>query len=528
MKIKSSYLLIVWLLIIATGLSLSYKIYYLESDFTGFPAEKTYQVDFRFFLKSSESGTTQVNSFIPVSNKHQKISVRKNVSNDTLKFSKLKENQNSVGVWGIEAPNYFADFSYSFDYEGKSMTFNLPDQFKVSTSGVEPEYLMPSEFIQANDSRIASIATRLKQGKQSDLEILESIFDYVYQIPSAPIVSLTDAITTIKQNKASCNGKSRLMVALARNLGYPSRIKGGIILEETNKRTSHAWVEVFINEQWIPFDPLNNHFAYLPANYLELYVGDEFLITHTAGIKFDYAFEINEKVSLPYFKTNEREFINHDYFSFLGLIEKNVIGINILRILILIPLGGLVIAFLRNVVGIKTFGVFLPVLIAISIMEVGFANGLLSFVFLIVLVGLLSHPLNNARILNTPKLVVLLCFMIFVIIIGSYFGHLANLPWLKSLSIFPVIILTISAERFSSAVVEEGFMHALNILTQTLLAVTLCYFILQYDEIYKLIIVFPELLVIIIALSLLLGRYIGFRWTEVIRFRKLLNHQTQA
>ena len=57
------------------------------------------------------------------------------------------------------------------------------------------------------------------------------------------------------------------------------------------------------------------------------------------------------------------------------------------KILLMIPLGGLVIAFLRQVIGVKTFGTFMPVLIALAFRETGLLAGLVLFV-LVVIAGL--------------------------------------------------------------------------------------------------------------------------------------------
>ena len=107
-------------------------------------------------------------------------------------------------------------------------------------------------------------------------------------------------------------------------------------------------------------------------------------------------------------------------------------------------------------------------------------------------------------------------------IFGSYLGIKYNLPWLTSLTLFPTIILTISAERFSTLIVEDGFEKATGTLFQTLIAVTICYFMLSSSYMSFVIILFPEILFVIIVAALLLGRYIGLRWTELLRFKPLL------
>lgn len=192
----------------------------------------------------------------------------------------------------------------------------------------------------------------------------------------------------------------------------------------------------------------------------------------------------------------------------------------------MLPIGGLLVAFLRNVVGLRTFGVFLPVLIAFSLQETGYVTGMLLFVFLILFVGVISRPFSKLGLLHTPKLVISLSLMVLVMIMGSYIGLKANIMWLTAFTFFPTIILTISAERFSTLILEDGFQKATGTLFQTLIAVSFCYFMLSSQWLSSITMLFPEFLLVIVILAMLLGRYIGLRWTELIRFRSILNAKT--
>ena len=206
----------------------------------------------------------------------------------------------------MSSENSYNKINYTFEFQGKSKSFQLPDKFE-NRSTVADRYFESTDYIQVNDSRVANLANSIAKTIDSDSKTLRALFDYVEKIPNEPIITLTDAVSALEQNMASCYGKSRLLVALCRNLGYASRVKGGMILNTTNTRQSHAWAEVFINDQWVPFDTVNSHFAYLPANYLELYENDEFLLTHSKGIDFDYNYEIKQEINIPIIDASSSE-----------------------------------------------------------------------------------------------------------------------------------------------------------------------------------------------------------------------------
>ncbi len=496
----------------------------LSKYFDNFYSEEDYKVTYKYFYKTNDAETV-IKSFLPISDDRQRITNEKFEGSEGLVFEKKREDENLRGIWTSEDKGSYEKVNYEFTFEGKTKKIHLSENFSIP-SPKHKDYLKASEHIQVNVPLIDSVAQSISVSALSDREKIENIFSFVSSVPAAPIITLTDAVTVLQQNYASCNGKSRLFVALARNLGYPARIKGGLILEETNKRTSHVWAEVNINDQWVPFDALNMHFAFLPANYLELYEGDKFLITYTSNIKFDYSYEIEKFTSIPFLKADADKFSALIPFSLLSLVENKMLSESALMLLLMLPIGGLVVAFLRNVIGLHTFGVFLPVLIAFSLLETGYVTGMLLFIFLILFVGALSKPLNKIGLLHTPKLVVLLSLLILVMLIGSYLGMKEDIIWLSSLTFFPTIILTISAERFSTLIVEDGYQKATSSLFQTLIAVTCCYMILSSEWIMSLTILFPEFILLIISLAMLLGRYTGFRLVELVRFNSILTVKT--
>ncbi|AXT61729.1 hypothetical protein D1816_15655 [Aquimarina sp. AD10] len=526
MNLKTNLRTVLILVSVVAIVSIGFKLKPILMNYDSFNPEVVYKVNYDYFFKSGDKHTA-VKTFVPYQNLRQRISEEKIVNDTTLTFIKdTLRNGNIKGVWNTEIANQYHAVKYQFVFEGKETRHTLPLRFDfISEKHKEhlQDYLLPTENIQSDHSNIKNIAAQLQEETQNDKEIIQNVFDYVAAIPSAPIITLTDALTAIEQNRASCNGKSRLFVAICRNLGYPARIKGGIILENTNKRTSHVWAEVLINEVWVPFDALNNHFAYIPANYLEIHTGDEFLITHTAGIQFDYTYHIDETHHISFLNMNSEEISELSSISLWSLVKGGVMPKNALNLLLLLPIGGLLVAFLRNIIGLKTFGVFLPVLIAFSLLHTGFVFGIVLFVVLILMVGLVSYPFERLGLLYTPKLVISLTFMVSLMIITTMIGIRYDILWLTTLSFFPTIILTIAAERFARATTEDGYKEAIDKLLQTLLATTICYLVLSWSWLPSVLIIFPELLLLIIILAVFLGRYIGIRWVEFYRFRPLFN-----
>ena len=91
--------------------------------------------------------------------------------------------------------------------------------------------------------------------------------------------------------------------------------------------------------------------------------------------------------------------------------------------LLLLPLGALVVALFRNVVGVSTFGTFMPVLIALALREVSLVAGLL-LVAAVLLLGIVGRlVLERMHLLLVPRLGVLLCAVVLAVTSFALLGR---------------------------------------------------------------------------------------------------------
>ncbi|WP_461588934.1 7TM domain-containing protein [Winogradskyella sp.] len=518
---NKSFQITIYLLIAFAMLSMAFKLKPLTKTLSGFMPSSIYEVSYNFYIKGDDKRVF-VKSYLPKSNHRQKISnVEQDYEKMTFKIKDEKENQRAT--WRSKTTSKFHSINYSFLFKGKAVKYNIAENLSLEkASSSYANYLVEEEHIEVHHPSIDSLARILTKNTKDLKSLVTSLYDYVNKIPSAPIRDLTSALTAFKQNQASCNGKARLFVALCRNRGIAARLKGGLILEETKKRTSHLWTEVNINGTWIPFDVLNNHFAYLPANYLELYTGDHFLITHTPSVLFDYNYEIKPGNNVPFINSANIEELSGHPISLLKVLESKIIPKSVLYFLLLLPLGGLLISLIKNVIGLKTFGIFLPILIAYTLTTTGYVSGILLFLLMTLIVVLLSFPLNKWGLLYTPKMAVVLTATIIIMLMLLSVGLHYKLQWLTTITFFPIIIISIMAERFSRAIEEDGHQKALSTLFQTLVATSICYLVFSSVVIKTTLLLFPELLLLVLAISLKLGKWIGLRLFEYQRFSKLI------
>jgi alpha-L-glutamate ligase-like protein len=390
---------------------------------------------------------------------------------------------------------------------------SLPDVIpKVRPS--HKVYLEPTATVQSQSPEIHDFLRASGVGDSLTLiDNVRKVFDAVSALRPAPFKGTTDALTALRLQEASCNGRSRLMVACLRNMGIPARLVGGLILTSGKKRTSHQWLEAQLGGVWVPFDALNGHWASLPANYLRLYTGDEGLFKHTTGLPFAYEFNITPRLILP------QEGL--EAVSVWKAFAEAGIPVSLLQFLLLMPIGAVIVALMRNVIGVRTFGLFLPALLAVSMRETGFVVGSSAFVLVIALVAALHPLLERWRLMYTPRLVILLVAVVSLFLgisaLGLYWGQIQ----FAYITLFPIVIVAITAERFARKWEESGAAGALSTALQTFVVVGGVYLALGSITLETAFLAFPVLFLSLVGLMLILGRWTGVRVSEYIRFRRV-------
>jgi hypothetical protein len=88
--------------------------------------------------------------------------------------------------------------------------------------------------------------------------------------------------------------------------------------------------------------------------------------------------------------------------------------------------------------------------------------------------------------------------------------------------LLPLVILTILIERFHVTTEEDGLVFSLKLAAGTVLVSVLCYLALGWEDVGAFILVYPEAHFFTIAAFIVLGRYAGYRLTELWRFRELV------
>jgi len=467
-------------------------------------------------------GDVRLATYLPVSDERQTV-IAENFELGALAFDDQATPEGRLAEWNGRPPDGLHSVRYTAQLSTRAVRYELPSGlgFGAPLNDSARRQLEETDAIPYRHPEIRELWSKIRPPQSADLvQTLRAIFQYTHEkIEPAPFKGYTDALTALRLGQASCNGKSRLFVALARLNGIPARLIGGVILEPGVKQTSHQWVEAYVGGHWVPFDPLNGHFAEIPANYLQLYNGDKFLFSHVRDINFDYAFRIR-RLLVPSSSTAAPE--ESEGRGWLAGVSRFIaLNHQISGVFLLFPLAALIVTFCRNVIGLRTFGVFLPMLVAAGCVYTGFLPGMLGFVTILGIGAAVHRYFRGMRVLVVPRIAAVITVLTVLILTGGVLVAESASHRFALLALFPVVILSFAAERLQEMAEHSRPGELIRAIAWTVFVTLLCYLAFSSVLLRGVFFQFPELLLAVLAAQLAVGRWTGIRASEFHRFLRL-------
>ncbi len=207
-------------------------------------------------------------------------------------------------------------------------------------------------------------------------------------------------------------------------------------------------------------------------------------------------------------------------------IEQGV-PVQTVLLLLMLPVVATLVAFFRQVVGIKAFGIYTPSLITFALLAFdpnGLKYGITIFVS-VILVGMVTRfILNRFRLLYLPRVAITLSIVSLTILLILVTGGMYQRTGLASVSIFPLLIMITLAEKFVATQIEKGSRAAFILAAETLVISIVGYFLVSWQTLTVLILEYPWIILFTFVINFSLGKWTGLRITEYFRFRKIARH----
>ena len=503
MKARSQiFILVSLLLIVGIGLTI-YKCYALGFMFT--PGEETvWQVQARMQF-DAEDGPAKVSLVMPANDKSRRTVFREKLSDD---YECVFVNEDNIrkAVWTRD------------DAQGMQVIYFRADFYRLGSPVEEmsPTNEPPQDVLQG-PHRLAGedILMRGRQAATSKLEIALNVLGLMDKERKDPHVNML---------LEDVQYRSEYMQQVANVLaidGIHSKAVRGLRLQgKYTQRSITTFIQVYTEDKWVLLDP--DALVELPFSEALLWPDDTHgLMDVYGGMNSTIALSVSSvqksagQLAVDAGQLGSSKLIDFSIYS-LPIQDQNTF-----KLLLLIPIGALVVVILRNLVGIRTSGTFMPILIALTFMQTKLLMGLLLFL-VVVSVGLVMRSyLSHLNLLLVPRIASVLVFVIIIFAAIGITSH--KLGWHSGHAVlfFPMIILSWTIERMSVLWEEEGPHEVLIQGGGSLFTASLAYLVMISPNLEHLIFNFPELLLVLLAIIIMIGSYSGFRLLELGRFEPM-------
>ncbi|VTT98039.1 Transglutaminase-like protein OS=Leptospira wolbachii serovar Codice str. CDC GN=LEP1GSC195_2677 PE=4 SV=1: Transglut_core: 7TM_transglut [Gemmataceae bacterium] len=398
---------------------------------------------------------------------------------------------------------------------------------KTDAAGQPGKTLRSTPRVQSGRPEVEALAAEVGGTGGDHLEQYRQFHEYVAALPHLNTPGMT-ALDCLRDNGGDDVGKSRLLVALCRNRGIPARVVVGIVLNPNAPPVLHRWVEAWVKterggEQWVPACPTFGQFgaAKWPPNYLVMRLSDGNVASALAPPRVTLF--ARQLPTHPQDESRVQAFWRAVSLSSLPPAEQHLA-----KFLVLLPLATVVVSVFRVLIGTRTYGVFTPALLGLIFRDLRNLPWGLGIFTATVLVGWLFRKLlDRYHLLLIPRTAVMLTLIVLFLLLVLGATARAGVALTGYLALFPIIILTHMVERFWTLEAEDGVRSSFRALLGTVMVSIVVAVALSPEAVGRWVFRYPETLGVVLAVLLLLGRYTGYRLTELYRFQDVIEFKDE-
>ncbi len=315
------------------------------------------------------------------------------------------------------------------------------------------------------------------------------------------------------------------IINILKGVRVPARVLGVTPLTTpANDVNLQHMLLVHNGSEWLTFNP-NTAESGLPANFLVWFVGDKPLYALNGGQDAEITFSVTKTYREVIDVARQRGQQLNSLLVDFSLLALPVQSQNVYRLLLMVPLGALLVVFMRTFVGIQTFGTFMPILIALAFRETQLMWGIMLFTLIVSIGLMIRFYLERLMLLLVPRLTAILIIVVLLMLLISLVTNKFGAERTLSVALFPMVILAMTIERMSITWEENGARTAIWHGLGSLLVASLGYLVMTNQQLIYIMFVFPEFLLVALGISLWMGRYTGYRLSELRRFRSMKAEQ---
>jgi alpha-L-glutamate ligase-like protein len=188
------------------------------------------------------------------------------------------------------------------------------------------------------------------------------------------------------------------------------------------------------------------------------------------------------------------------------------------RIFFQVAVAALVIAAMKNVLGVQTLGLFAPAIVALAFLATGLVLGLALLAVTLGTVLLTRASIVRERVQEAHRVAILVTIVSVTISSIAVLGLEFQQHQLFFAVLFPVLIIGWIGERYVERVDRVGWEDPTKQLLWTIAAIIVSFLVIIQDPLINLVMFNPVFWFLLIFLNWLLGTRVRFRFSERFRF----------
>lgn len=220
---------------------------------------------------------------------------------------------------------------------------------------------------------------------------------------------------------------------------------------------------------------------------------------------------------------SERSIKKLGFTNFMTYIVNSMVNrgvpINTIYLILVLPIIATIVSVARQIIGVKAFGIYIATIITLAFIVTGLKYGL-SILVVVLLTSILARLLmKKFKLLYLPRMAIVMTVMGLVIFAMFAIGAYTSKTGFIAISVFPILIITMLAEKFVEEQIKSGMKNAILLSIYTLVISVASYFLVSWDTFRTLLLSYPEIVLVTIVINVALGRFTGLRISEYLRFK---------
>jgi len=501
--------LIISLILFALSFAIiSYRIVALKYPILPVAPGQVWQFSFEAYI-SPEDKKIHAEFGLPLEHTGRMI-IEERIFSGNLKFNTIQTLSNRIGVWSGDniTDTEYISYRATIILRPKRTPRHTPDSIEVSP---------PLPALKADEKELPGIIVKKLEQRLPRQEVFRAILYFVGDGTRFTLFDEKDRVAWRELEQKY--GRTMGLLLLFNAARFPVRTVEGLVLSDEIKNTTEKWLEVWTGDRWEFVLPDKAEIIADQGRLLPLSTEGVPAVFTSRGALSDIRWSLTKQIASKWRIHFERVQRSGSFLDRWSLFSLPVEFQNTFRILLLVPIGALLICVLRNVIGFPTFGIFMPVLMALAFRSTGVVYGLGIFLFVVVIGYITRRWLDRLRLLLVPRLSTLLTLVIICFTVFALAGSKMGIKEFMAVGLLPIVILTMTIERFFVVIEESGIGEAVNTAAGSAAVASITYFIIQWDPLQLIFFIYPELLFAVAGMQILIGRYTGYRLSELIRFR---------